>query len=64
MFSKEQIVFMESLGLNIDFANLSEDDFMKIEDLVSCKLQKSGFDENENITSDGRMCESILDELT
>lgn len=63
MFDKEEIDFMKSLGINVDFENLSEDALVEIEDVVSEKLQKSGFDEEYNITTDGKMCETILDRL-
>ena len=63
MFSEEQIFFMKSLGLELDFENLSDDDWSSIEDVVADKLEVSGFDENYNITPIGTMCESILDLL-
>jgi len=63
MFSKKQIEFMESIGININVGNISDDDLVKIEDTVSKKLQESGFDRDYNITETGKMCESILDNL-
>lgn len=63
MFKPNQRKYIESLGLKLDFDNLSDDDLVQIEDVVSEKLQKSGFDSLNNITSDGKMCESILDVL-
>lgn len=63
MFNKTEIEFMESLGIEADFENLSDDMLVKIEDIVSEKLQKSGFDENYKITEDGKICEEILDKL-
>ena len=63
MFSKKQKDFIQSLGLKLDFDNLSDDDFVQIEDAVAEKLQQSGFDANDEPTSVGKMCESILDEL-
>lgn len=64
MFSEKQIQFMLSIGLNLDFHQLKEDDYIKIEDAVSEKLQISGFDEQYNTTENGKMCESILDKLS
>ena len=64
MFSEKQIQFMLSIGLNLDFHQLKEDDYIKIEDAVSEKLQISGFDEQYNTTETGKMCESILDKLS
>ena len=63
MFSKEQIDFMKSIGLSLDFDNMNDDDMVQIEDVVSGMLQRSGFDENDRINSTGKMCESILDQL-
>lgn len=61
MFDEKQIEFMDSMGL--DFTDLSDENLEKIEDVISEKLQKSGFDENYNVTDIGKMCESILDIL-
>ena len=54
---------MRSLGILFDFGSLSNDEYIAIEEIVANKLQMSGFDEAYNITSDGVMCESILDQL-
>jgi len=63
MFNKTEIEFMESLGIEADFENLSDDMLVKIEDIVSEKLQKSGFDKDYKITEDGKIYEAILDKL-
>lgn len=63
MFNKKEIEFIQSLGIEADFENLSDDVLVKIEDIVSEELQKSGFDEDYKITDKGKMCESILDKL-
>jgi hypothetical protein len=63
MFTKKQIVYMQSLGLNLNFDSLSCDDWVNIEDTVADRLQYSGFDERYNVTEDGKMCESILNQL-
>lgn len=63
MFDKKEIEFIRSLGIKTDFENLSDDMLVKIEDIVSEELQKSGFDENYKITDKGKMCESVLDKL-
>lgn len=60
-FAHEQIIFIKSLGLEVDFNNLSVDNLMQIEEVVANELQRSGFDENYNITDVGKICESILD---
>lgn len=64
MFDKKQIAFMQSIGLNLDFDHLKEDDYNKIEDAVSEKLQISGFDKEYKVTETGKMCEAILDQLS
>lgn len=62
-FNEEQINFMKSLGLEFNFNNLSVDNLVKIEEVAANELQRSGFDENYNITDVGQMCESIFDAL-
>lgn len=62
-FNKEQINYIKSLGLEIDFNGLSVDNLVWIEKVVANELQRSGFDENYNVTDVGKMCESILDNL-
>lgn len=63
MFNVKQRKFIQSLGLKLDFDKLTDDDLVKIEDVVAKKLQQAGFDASYGITSIGKMCESILDEL-
>lgn len=52
---------MIKIGLNLDFDNLSDDDVVKIDDVVGDRLMMVGFDENYEPNWEGRMCESILD---
>ena len=54
---------MKTLGVNANFDNPSDDDLVEIEDKVSEKLIKSGFDKKYVITRIGKKCESILDKL-
>ena len=63
MFNEKQIKFIQSLGLKLDFDNLTDDDLVNIEDAGAEKLQQSGFNAAYDTTSVGKMCESILDEL-
>lgn len=63
MFNEKQRKFIQSLGLKLDFDNLTDDDLVKIEDAVAEKLQQSAFNAAYDTTSVGKMCESILDEL-
>ena len=64
MFNQEQILYMQSIGLLLDFDHLSGEDFATIEDAVADCLQIRGFDEDYNVTPEGALCESILDALT
>jgi len=61
MFNQEQIKYMIKIGLNLNFDNLSDDDIIKIDDVVGDRLMTVGFDKNYEPNWDGRMCESILD---
>ena len=63
MFNAKERDFLLSIGLGFDFDNLSEDELVEIEDVVSVKLQTSGLSENGSINKIGVICESILDQL-
>lgn len=60
MFTDEQIKYMQSLGLGFDYSNLSDDNLLKIEDVVSDRLLTHCLDENYEPSPEGRMCEDIL----
>lgn len=60
-FTDKQIEFMREIGIKSNFDNLSDDDYIEIEEKVGDKLQISGFNKNNEITKIGKMCESILD---
>ena len=62
-FTENQIEFMQQLGIEADFSNITDEDIVEIEDVVSEYLQQKGFDSNYSINDDGKMCESILDIL-
>ena len=63
-FSNDQIEFMKKIGISVDFSkDLSDADHEAIEEKVAEHLQKSGFDKDYLPTEEGKMCESILDEL-
>lgn len=64
MFTNSQIEYMRALGLNINFNNISDDEWVEIENAVATKLEISGFDENYEPTEDGKMCESIIDVIS
>ena len=64
MFEKDQISFMQKMGITIDFSrSLTETEYQEIEEKVAIYLQIFGFDKNYNPTAEGLMCESILDRL-
>ena len=64
MFSSKQIDFMKSLGLDFDFKNLSDEEYIEIGERVADELEYRGFDEEYEPTEIGKMCESILDKLS
>lgn len=61
MFNEEQIEYMKRIGISAEFGNLSENDYVNIEEKVSEHLQKYGYDEGYRPTDSGKICESILD---
>ncbi len=63
MFNENQISFMKSIGIDIDFTQLSDADMILIEDKVAYELETKGFDKNYEPTETAIMCESILDLL-
>ena len=58
MINKEEISLLERIGLT------QSSDESIIEERVSEYLQKYGFDENYAVTTEGRICEAILDLLS
>lgn len=63
MFNKEQKEFICSLGFDVDFDNLTDDECIAIEDAVSDKLLYDGLDKDYRPTVSGEMCLAILDKL-
>ena len=63
-FNNNQIEFLKEIGLsNISFNDLTDADYVIIEEKVTEHLQKNGFDAEYMPTKVGIMCESILDML-
>ena len=58
-FDEEQIEFMKKIGIDVDFDNLSDDDFVFIEETVANEYEIRGLDKDYNPTETGKMCESI-----
>lgn len=63
MFSNEQLKLMRKIGLNLDFNNLSDDDWVNIEAKVSDYYMQFCLDKNYFPNREGTICESILDNL-
>jgi nicotinic acid phosphoribosyltransferase len=63
--TEQEVAFIKRIGVGLssyDTVVFDEED--KIEEKVSEHLQIHGFDKNYVLTSDGELCESILDKLT
>lgn len=63
MFTDEQKKFMRSMGLNFNFDDLSDDEWIRIEDEVGDKLVMEGLDKDYDVNEIGKMCYSILDKI-
>ena len=63
MFSPDQIQFIRSIGLNLDFSNLTDDDYMEIETKVGDVYTSEVEDYPDDVTPKILMCESILDHI-
>lgn len=63
MFTEKEKSFMRECGLNLDFDNLSDDDYVEIEEVIGNKLTLECLDDNYNPNEDGLLCEEILDKL-
>lgn len=65
MFNAEEIALMNSMGLNGDFNNLSEEDdyWVEIEEKVGEYLTLQCLDENYSPNEKGTICEAILDKI-
>lgn len=63
MFTQEQIHFMESLGLLLDFSNLSDEDYVRIEDTVGDAYTAEVENHKSEVTHVISLCEEILNKL-
>ncbi len=60
----EQKALLQKLGLPTNFKNLSTDDRLEIDDVISEELMENGIDgSGEGPNAHGRLCESILEAL-
>lgn len=62
MFTNDEKKLLEELEID-NVNNLSDDDIVKIENIISNLLQAKGFDKNYKLTDEGKSVESILDKI-
>ena len=63
-FNEEQIELLQRIGVPVNsFDSLTDEEIERIEAEVSEHLQKHGFDKDYKPTEEGKICESILDNL-
>lgn len=65
MFSSEEIELMQSIGLDCNFNNLTEEDdyWVEIEEKVGDFLTIECLDEDYKPNENGTICESILNKI-
>lgn len=63
MFTESEVKLMEKIGLKINFDNLSDEDYIEIEDVVGAYLTLKCLDNDYNPDSEGIICYSILDKV-
>lgn len=63
MFTQQEINFMKGLGLDFQFSNLSDNEWIEIEDKVGDQLVLCELDKDYKPTPAGKICESILSKL-
>lgn len=63
MFSVEQIKYMQSIGLNLDFSHLSDEDYVLIEEKVGDAYNEEALDHEHEVTPTISICEAILASL-
>ena len=59
-FTEKQKELIKSIGLNVDFDNLSDDDICDIMLAVGDELTLHGLDEHYEPNERGKICEEIL----
>lgn len=65
MLNKEQIRFLQKLGLNYDYSKIENfsEEWAEVEERVGDELIYEGLDDNDYPNEIGKMCESILDQI-
>lgn len=63
-FNEEEIELMNECDLNFDFNNLTDDELIRIEEVIGDRLDLSELDRDYNPTEKGLICYSILDKLS
>ncbi len=63
IFTSEEISLMKSIGLGINFSEPSDDDWVRVEEVIGNELMISGFDENYEPNDIGITCENIIDKI-
>ncbi len=63
IFTEKEIELMKSIGLNCNFDNPSDDDWLDIEEQVGDALVLKYLDEKYEPTPEGWICEGIIDKI-
>ena len=63
-YSDEQKNMLISMDIPFDFENVDEENLSELEDRVSDYMIYHFVDENDELTKEGLICESILDIVT
>ena len=63
-FSKEQIIFLQTLNFAFDIkGDITNDQYFEIDERVSDLLLAKGFNANYDVNELGMLCEDIMDVL-
>ena len=64
MFTEREKTYMRQIGLSdLNFDDLSDDDWARLEDLVGDRLEIAGMDKEYKPTKEGFICEEILSKI-
>lgn len=61
--SEQQVAFLADHGISFDYAHMSEEDFVALEEQLADVLTLKGFDANYNDNEVGRQAREILELL-